>query len=136
MREFFTGETIKYQVGIEYYGKLYEGILSLEQIMSLAKVVPNWKGSVDNLIKLRLNTSKGNLARQLEQVSDDAEGHSSLWSAIRSYVGKKTNRGNVYEAYRVLVSRQGNNRIPPANWNEEEFDNVLNMVKKNTQSWT
>lgn len=72
----------------------------------------------------------------LEQVSDDSEGHSTLWSSIRNYVGKKTNRGNVYEAYRVMVARQGTNKIPPATWSAEEFDSIFKMVKQNTTSWT
>lgn len=73
--------------------------------MSLAQIEPSWKGSVDNLVKLRLSGGKGRIAQMLEQVSDDSEGHSTLWSSIRNYVGKKTNRGNVYEAYRVMVAR-------------------------------
>ena len=40
IREKITGEHIRYFIGVEYKGKLYEGYLSMEQILNIAKVTP------------------------------------------------------------------------------------------------
>ena len=139
VREFFTGQHITYQVGVEYYGKLYEGQLSMEQIMSLAKVQPDWKGSVNSMVKLRLSgTSKGNLKEMLQEVEDLKKGsHTTLYSSIRAYASStaKYNKGNLYEVYRVLKGRYGANEIPPASWNTEEFEEVYTSVVRNTASF-
>ena len=139
IREYFTGESITYAVGVEYNGKLYEGNLTIEQILNMAQITPEWKGSINSMVKLRLTgTSRGVLASQLQEIEDFKSGtHSTLYSSIRAYASSnsKYNKGNIYEAYKVLKYSYGDNRIPPSEWNSEEFESVLMSVKKNTGSY-
>lgn len=139
IREFFTGQHISYQIGVEYYGKLYEGYVSMEQIMSMAQVQPDWKGNINSMVKLRLSKyPKGRLVDMLDEVEDFKKGtHSTLYSSIRAYASsnKKYNKGNLYEVYRVLKGRYNSNEIPPAIWNTEEFEEVYLSVVRNTASF-
>lgn len=141
IREKITGEQIKYFIGVEYKGHLYEGYLSMEQILDMAKVTPQWKGSLSSMVKLRLiGTNKGTLADLLEDVGsfrDSDNKYSTLYSAVRAYASSngKTNRGNVYETYRALKSRYKSNDIPPAVWNPDEFDTLYLATRKNTASF-
>ena len=139
IREKITGEQIKYFIGVEYNGHLYEGYLSMEQILSMAKVTPQWKGSLSSMVKLRLSgTNKGTLAGLLEDVGsfrDSDNKHSTLYSAVRAYASSngKTNKGNVYETYRALRSRYKSNNI--AVWDPDEFDALYLATRKNTGSF-
>lgn len=139
IRQYFTGETITYSIGVEFNGKLYEGNMSIEQIMNIAQVTPEWKGSVNSMVKLRLTgTSRTSLASQLSEIEDFKSGtHSTLYSSIRAYASSnaKYNKGNLYEAYKILKYSQGSNLIPPAEWNAEEFEQALLSVRKNTGSY-
>ena len=141
IREKITGEQIKYFIGVEYKGKLYEGYLSMEQILSMAKATPQWKGSLSSTIKLRLSgVSKGDLSKLLEDVGsfrEKDEKHSTLYSAIRAYASSsgKTNQGNIYETYRALKTRYSSNTIPSAVWNPDEFDTLYMATRKNTGSF-
>lgn len=141
IREKITGEQIRYFIGVEYKGKLYEGYLTMEQILNIAKVTPQWKGSLSSMIKLRLSgTNKGTLAGLLEEVGSfkEANGkHSTLYSAVRAYASAsgKTNEGNIYETYRALRARYSSDRIPPAVWNPDEFDTLYLATRKNTGSF-
>lgn len=139
LREKITQEKIEYFVGVEYRGKLYEGYLTLEQILNIAKIVPNWKGSLNSLVKLRLSgINKSNLSQLLSYSNNvDDSTHSTLYSSVRNYASKsgKTNEGNVYEAYRTLVQKYRSNTIPPARWDPNEFDEVYLNVRKNTGSF-
>ena len=141
IREKITGEHIRYFIGVEYKGKLYEGYLSMEQILNIAKVTPQWKGSLSSMVKLRLRgTNKGTLAGLLEDVGsvrDTDEQHSTLYSAVRAYASAsgKSNQGNIYETYRALRARYSSNRIPPAIWNPDEFDALYLATRKNTGSF-
>lgn len=141
IREKVTGEKIQYFIGVEYKGRLYEGYLSMEQILNIAKATPQWKGSLSSMIKLRLSgTNKGTLASLLEDMGTFKaidEQHSTLYSAVRAYAsasGKK-NEGNIYETYRALRARYSSDRIPPAIWNPDEFDTLYLAVRKNTGSF-
>lgn len=42
------------------------------------------------------------------------------------------NKGNIYEAYKVYKATIGSNRIPPAEFKEDKFDDILTKVRKNT----
>ena len=141
IREKITGEQIRYFVGVEYKGRLYEGYVSMEQILSMARATPQWKGSMSSMIKLRLSgTNKGSLADLLEDVGSFREQdgkHSTLYSAVRAYASSsgKTNQGNIYETYRALRSRYSSDNIPPAVWNPDEFDTLYLATRKNTGSF-
>lgn len=141
IREKITGEKINYFIGVEYKGKLYEGYLSMEQILNMAKITPQWKGSLSSMVKLRLsNTNKSTLAEMLDEVESlrKKEGeHSTLYSSIRAYASanSKTNQGNIYEAYRALKARYSSNEIPPAQWNPDEFDEIYLATRRNTGSF-
>lgn len=141
-REIITGEKITYQIGVEYFGNVYEGSLTLDEILSRVQVVPNWRGTLNNLYKLRFATSKGDLVKSLLGVQliysknmSTEEKHHSLYSYIASYgASKKINKGNLYEVYRNLYYKYGGNTIPPAIWNQIEFLNTLEEVVKNNIS--
>ena len=141
IREKITGEQIKYFIGVEYKGHLYEGYLPMEQILNMAKVAPQWKGSLSSMVKLRLSgTNKGTLAGLLKDVGSFREKdqkHSTLYSAVRAYASSngKTNQGNVYETYRALRTRYKSDRIPPAVWDPDEFDALYLATRKNTGSF-
>lgn len=141
IREKITGEQIKYFIGVEYRGNLYEGYLSMEQILDMAKATPQWKGSLSSVIKLRLSgTNKSTLANLLEDMGsfrEDSQKQKTLYSAVRAYAsasGKK-NQGNIYEAYRALRSRYSSDTIPPAIWDPDEFDTLYLATRKNTGSF-
>ena len=141
IREKITGEQIQYFIGVEYKGKLYEGYVTMEQILNMAKATPQWKGSLSSMIKLRLSgTNKGNLASLLEEVGsfrEEGGKHTTLYSAVRAYASAsgKTNQGNIYETYRALRARYKDDRIPPAIWNPDEFDTLYLATRKNTGSF-
>ena len=141
IREKITGEQIKYFIGVEYKGNLYEGYLSMEQILNISKATPQWKGSLSSMIKLRLSgINKSTLADLLEDMGsfrENGQKHKTLYSAVRAYAsasGKK-NQGNVYEAYRDLRSRYSSDTIPPAIWDPDEFDTLYLAARKNTSSF-
>lgn len=135
IRELITGQTIVYRIGVDYRGTLYEKKMTMEEILSIAKVEPQWKNTETNILKLRLRSSKSALIKDLDKPNN--EKRSTLYSSIRKYasIDKKWNKGNVYEAYRILVNLYGGNLMPPAKWGEEEFDKVYSMVQKNTASY-
>ena len=137
LRATFTGEEIVYSVGVNYRNKLYEGNLSLAEILAMAKVEPNWKNkNNENIFKLRLSgSSKAELKNKFPQPNNDKR--STLFSSIRKYASpdKKWNRGNVYEAYKKMAYEYGSNRIPPAKWDPNKFDEIFSEVKKNTTSF-
>ena len=134
LRKKYTGETIKYSVGVSYRGKLYEGTLNLQDILSIAKIDIVWKNSVDNIFKLRLSgLSKSAL---IEKLSTPYDGGSTLYSSIRDYSkNKKWNEGNLYEAYKLYKMEQGSNRIPPAKFVASHFEELLAQVRSNTVSF-
>ena len=88
LRRSITGETIKYNIAVDYYGTTYEGYLTEEQILKLAS--PSFdKGS--NNVKLRLDKlSKSYIKTMLEDngnitiIRNKGDGHSTLYSAIRA----------------------------------------------------
>lgn len=135
IRELITGQSIIYRIGVDYRGTLYEKKMTMEEILKMAKVEPQWKNSENNILKLRLRSSKGALIQNMEKPKHDER--STLYSSIRKYASqdKRWNKGNVYEAYRILVNMYGGNLIPPALWGEQEFDKVYAMVQKNTASY-
>lgn len=134
LREFFTGEKITYAIGVEYYGKLYEGNLTLSQILKLAAITVDWKGGMNSLVKLRLS---GSNKSQIINMLGKQEVRSSLYTQIRNFASsnKKYNKGNLYEAYKVMKYENGSNEIPPAIWSEDRFLQIYSDVTKNTQSF-
>ena len=134
LRENYIGEKIKYSVGVSYRGKLYEGTLNLQDILSIAKIDIIWKSSIDNIFKLRL--SGLNKSTLIEKLSTPYDGGSTLYSSIRDYSkNKKWNEGNLYEAYKLYKIEQGSNRIPPAKFVAEHFEELLAQVRSNTTSF-
>ena len=135
LRENYIGEKIKYSVGVSYKGKLYEGTLNLQDILSIAKIDIIWKSSIDNIFKLRLSgLNKSTLIEKLSTPPYD--GGSTLYSSIRDYSkNKKWNEGNLYEAYKLYKIEQGSNRIPPAKFVAEHFEELLAQVRSNTTSF-
>lgn len=136
LRHFFTGETIKYQIGVEYYGNLYEFEMSIEQLLSHTAAVYNTRSKVDNIFKLRMNVAKGDLIKAYvdsrSTVVSSIKGK-TVYSALSKQVKAiKANRGNAYEAYRVYISLHGND-IPP-DVNLDEFMSILEEVRMNTAS--
>ena len=126
IREAFTGEELLYQVGVTYYGKMYEGKIPLSQILKMSKVEPVWKNSANNIFKLRLsNIQKSELSNILKEDKPEDSKHSTLWSSISAYASaqKKKNFGNLYEAYRVLYYQRGSNKIPPP-FDKIEFESL------------
>lgn len=138
IRELITGQSIVYRVGVEYRGQLYEKKITMEDILKIAKVEPIWKNSETNILKLRLNSSKSSLIKDLQMNKEpNKEKHSTLYSTIRNYASgdRKWNKGNVYEAYRILVNLYGSNLMPPALWGEDKFNEIYLKVRKNTASY-
>lgn len=143
IRTFFTKEKILYDIGFTYKGvnNLYEMQLSLEEILANSKAEYNTRSKLNNLYKLRMNVKKGDLVSKynaahsyIETVDD---GSSTVFSSIMRYLEQRApreNRGNVYEAYKVYVSQYSSNRIPPASFNADQFDDILSQVKSNIAS--
>lgn len=141
IRTVYTGHETTYSVGVSYKGTLYEGTLTLDQILSIAKVEAIWKNSVNNLFKLRLSgATKGQLASSygLQAERPSTTDHSTLFSTIREYASsdKKWNQGNVFEAYRVYKAEKGNHITQGnASWDPQHFDDIFMSVRKNTASF-
>ncbi len=133
IRTFFTGQQITYTVGVEYYGILYEFPMTMDQILSYSKATYNTRSVINNAFKLRLSARKRDLvelAKKHEQtLITSIKDSSSIYSAIRQYTGtKQINQGNVYEAYRVYISRYKTFR-------PKQFDKILSEVQSNTISF-
>lgn len=140
IRTFFTGEKIVYDIGFTYGKKdnLYELEMSLEEVLENVKAVYNTRSKINNLYKLRMNVRKGDLVKKYNEMHDYIEtvddGSSTVYSSIMRYIEQKApreNKGNVYEAYKVYVAQFPSNRIPPAEWNASNFDDILSEVKSN-----
>lgn len=143
MRNFFTNEVIEYDVGFTYRGKLYEFSMTIEDIIANTRAEYNTRSKLNDLFKLRMAVRKGDLVKAYNEVHAQVEefddGSSTIYSSIWRYInehpsGKAVNKGNVYEAYKVYKAEVGSNRIPPAEFNEERFDDILTNVRKNTAS--
>lgn len=134
-----TGENITYGIGVQYKGKLYEGTVSMQDIISRAKVEIDGN-TLDSIIKLRIQAPKREWKSLVETENDGISfknDHSSLFTSIRAFSieNKIKNWGNIYETYKLLVSKYGSNRIPPATFNEMEFIAAYLETVKNTESF-
>lgn len=143
IRTFFTNEKITYDIGFEYYGKLYEMTMSMEEILANTRAEYNTRSNINDLYKLRMHVRKGDLVQAYNeahsQVEEFDDGSSTIYSSIWRYLkkqqnGKAINKGNVYEAYKVYKAEVGSNRIPPAKFKASRFDDILTQVRKNTAS--
>lgn len=139
IRSKVTGETINYAIGVQYRGKLYEGHVSMQDIVSRSKVQIDGD-TLDSIVKLRIQAPKGEWKSLIEVENDGIafqNDHSSLYTSIRAYSieNKIKNWGNIYEAYKLLVSKQGSNRIPPAHFNEMDFIGAYLQTVRNTASY-
>lgn len=140
LRQAFTGEEVKYFVGVTVgrSHQLYEGYLTMQQILALTRLEPIWKNTASSVFKLRFSASKGSLISMLKPAS---QAHSTLYSSIASYASTHgiRNEGNIFEAYRIMVDKQQSNNIPPAEWDQDIFDitleQVINMTRKNVVSF-
>ena len=145
IRTFFTGEKILYDIGFTYGNSenLYEMQLSMEEILSYTVATYNTRSKIDNLYKLRMSVTKGELVEKYnavhQKINTVDDGSSTLWSSIARYIKGKApiNMGNAYEAYKVYVKMQnGYNKIPPAEFEAETFNNILEEVRKNIAAST
>lgn len=148
IREFFTGESIVYRIGIPYYSKVYELKLTISELLEYTQADYNTQAKeINNIYKLRMLSNKGNLLQKYSEYKQEitavGESGSTLFSSIWHYInynisnhGVKYNQGNVYEAYRVYKERQKTNLIPPAEFNAEEFDEILTSVRSNIAAAT
>lgn len=145
LRNFFTNEVITYDIGFTSgRGKskqLYEMKLTIEELLSFSTASYNTRSSIDNLYKLRMQVTKGDLVQAYNKFKGEVEplddGSSTIWSSIHKYLGtQKINQGNVYEAYKVYKAEIGTNMIPPAEFQEKEFDEILTRIRQNTASST
>ena len=143
IRTFFTNEKITYDIGFEYYGKLYEMTMSMEEILANTRAEYNTRSNINDLYKLRMHVRKGDLVQAYNEAHSQVEsfddGSSTIYSSIWRYLknqkdGKAINKGNVYEAYKVYKAEVGSNRIPPAEFKADRFDDILTQVRKNTAS--
>lgn len=131
IRTAITGEHIKYFVGKEIgrgqNRKLYEGYLSLEEIMSMSKLEAIWKNTENSVFKLRINATASKLSNSLRPASTFNQ---SLYNSIKLYAAKskKTNEGNVFEAYRYMAKRK-------IKFDEDVFDTIYLNTRKNTASF-
>ena len=143
IRQFFTGETITYQIGIPYRGTLYEQSISLEELLKYTKIDFNTKSKIDNIFKLRMSNKKG-MREAFQQssstVQTNVQDGSTVYSAIWHYINapgadpRNKNLGNAYEVYRVLVAkRQNSNKIPPE-VTAEMIESAFTEVRSNTAS--
>ena len=148
IREFFTKETISYVIGTVYRGKLYEKTMSMEDILQNVSANYNTRSSIDNLFKLRFSfKNKGQFVKiageAQAKIEKNVQQGSSVFSAVWRYIhsqqkshGKKVNKGNAYETYKVIVESRKNNNIKPYNIipppvDQEEISRVFEEVKKN-----
>ena len=142
IREFFTNETTKYEIGLIKNNKLFEFQLTLEQVLERTTISFNTRAKIDNIFKLRFTGGKNSLLNTYEQaeqkVNTDVSDSSTVFSAIYDYVhtegshGNKINKGNAYEAYKRIVANRSN-RIPPP-ITVDLIQQALSDVRKNTAS--
>lgn len=143
LRQYFTGQVIKYNYAIKYYDTTYNFDLTLEQLMSLKSLGQqfNFKGSLGNLIKLRFD-KKGKLATlndilailQKNDLSEFAI-KDNLYENIRESFPKE-NEGNLYEAYLVFKNRFGDKFQYLNIRYKKVFENILNNTRSNLISST
>ena len=129
LRQAVTGEELKYYVGVTTGRQhlLHEGFLTIQQILSMARLEVIWKNTANSVFKLRLHSSKTNLTDMLRPASS---GHQRLYGYIREYASKNKirNEGNIFEAYRNMVKLG-------EEWDPDQFDDIMMSVKKNTASF-
>ena len=141
IREFFTGETIVYQIGVESKGVLYENQLTIDEILQYSMVMSESRAQINNLFKLRMTNKSGliDFLKNKAETTEISTDRSTVYSAIREFLyestdGTKKNFGNAYEAYQLIVARrQGKNTIPPPVTKNEIVDTLVE-VRKNTAS--
>ena len=134
IRQFFTGEKIKYIIGITGESKkgqaLVQHTLTLQEVLGGTKVSLYFKknsktGEQELVSRLDLQTKsyirnitaqKENARKVLAEVLDTGN-HSTIWSAIYEYIkaenttGKKYNWGYAFQAYKLIINTKRHNRI-------------------------
>lgn len=147
IREFLTGQTIKYEIGIVKEGILYEENIDLLTLIETSTLDIDSKISIGNAAKLRLKS--GELSAKILQnpiekaIQSDVENASSIFSAVYNYFTNtlhntpKVNKGNAYEVYkRLIFERQNLNKIPPAKKTSiDEINKVYEEVKRNNAAY-
>ncbi len=139
IRTKITGEEIVYSIGVQYRGKLYEGRVSIQDIISRSKATIGGD-TLDSIVKLRIQAPKSEWKSLIEIDNNGIafeNNHSSLYTSIRAFSieNKIKNWGNIYETYKLLVNKYGGNRIPPAHFNEMEFIAAYLETVRNTESF-
>jgi hypothetical protein len=147
LRTFFTGQEIKYVVGVEAGrgGKraLYEQEIPLSELIKKATLSYSDDASLDKLFTLKYKGGK-NFLYQSEKIKNRVvsplRDNTTVYSAVYEFINnkrkesqEKINNGNVYEAYRRYIStrKSSKNQIPPP-FNSDKFEKILEDVKKNT----
>lgn len=116
IREKFTGEKTIVNIGISYYGKIYEVSLSLSEALNMAKIGISSNGDIVLKSGVR-GYNKGELIKSATEIDNS--------NTLKKLIQQSNNKGNVYEAFR--------NRIKGLN---KRLSNVklLEKIRKNTVS--
>lgn len=135
LRFAITGSETLYYVGIEA-GRgasrgLYEGYLSLEQIMELTYGTAIWKNSQENIFKLRLKKRVNQLTSSLKKASTADYSDLQHIQRINRETLKLKNQGNLFETYRRLKIQ--NKHI--SSLSDTQIVNEIKDTIKNTTSF-
>lgn len=138
IREILTKEKIQYRIATEKNGILYEEVVGIDEILSYIKVSYDSRASINDMYKLRLAIPKSSIINHAKVETITSNG-STVYSSIRRYIdghsSTRRNRGNEYEAYRLLYAQRGNDNREPPEVTTEEIVAAFNTVRKNTASY-
>lgn len=148
VRKYFTGQDIKYTVGVSYYGKLYEYNLTLLDVLKNAVVGIDSKSQG---LKMRLANSKSALIKaygtlntetKLATIEKHAQENtdSELYTALhdqylkmkRKVSGKKVNEGELYETYRYFLAKGRKSFDPKSKADMQFFRNAIKRSMNST----
>lgn len=121
LRAFLTGETIRYQIGIRYYGQIYEFEVPENVLLENVRLsYGTGRKNISTLFTLKLRNSKGLLIKEWQQYQiSSGQGRMSTSSVFSSFLknkniiydsegkAKKVNLGNVYEATKKYQYQKG-----------------------------
>lgn len=121
LRTFLTGETIRYQIGIRYYGQIYEFEVPENVLLENVRLsYGTGRTNISTLFTLKLRNSKGLLIKEWQQYQlSSGQGRMSTGSVFSSFLKnkniiqdsegrtKKVNLGNIYEATKKYQYQKG-----------------------------
>ena len=116
IRSFLTGETLQYQVGIMYYGKIYEFVIPESELLKHISIsYATGRKDFSKLFTLKLGAKgygKGRLIEEWQnfQISSGSGrlGTQEVFESFRANANIKTkNQGNIYEATKKYQYQKG-----------------------------